>query len=114
MSGTLPLMQGTRDSQYASEDHKYFIFEVMRCSEETKVPGDPDCATPDAIDAWLDQKFLTFKVINKKIDFNSFEEVATRQNEAFVPNVPLASGTFCDTGHRFRRNKFQRTDSWLT
>lgn len=31
----------------------------------------------------------------------------------FVPNVPIAAGTFCDTGNRFRRNSFFRIDFWL-
>jgi len=71
-------MQGTRDSQYDKKDHAYIIYEIKRCEEDTKEAGDPDCADPDDIDAWLANKFATFKVINTKIDFNSFETVATR------------------------------------
>ena len=94
-------------------EHAYIIYEIKRCEPETMYPGDPDCASPEDIDKWLANKFATFKVINTKIDFNSFEVIATRQNEVFVPNVPLASGFFSDTGNRFRANNFYRTDFWL-
>jgi len=106
-------MQGTRDSQYAKKEHAYFVYDIRKCTDEVREASDPECAEPEAIDAWLSTKFATFKVINTKIDFNSFENIATRENEVFVPNIPLASGSYCDTGGRFRRNIFSRTDHWL-
>lgn len=97
-------MQGTRDSQVRRENHAYIIFEAWRCSEDTKEPGDPDCASDEDIVKWIDTKMLAMKVINKKIDFLDFGDTAVRQNEVFVPIVPMKAGQFSDTGNRFRYN----------
>lgn len=50
----------------------------MRCTEETRIQGDPECASEEDIDAWFGVKVATIKIINTKIDFNSFEDIATR------------------------------------
>jgi hypothetical protein len=42
-------LQGTRDSEVKKEDHAYITFEVLRCSEDTKIDetkpegGHPEC-----------------------------------------------------------------------
>lgn len=52
--------------------------------------------------------------MNEKIDFNDRDEKAVRLGEQFVPSIPIKSGTFTDAGHRYRYNKFLRTDYWYS
>ena len=40
--------------------------------------SDPDCAEMNEINDWLATKQLFLKVIDNKIDFNSYEELAVR------------------------------------
>jgi hypothetical protein len=107
-------LQGTRDSQYLLQDHAYIIFEIWRCTNDPsrKLQGYPDCAPADQIQKWMQTKYATFKVINQKIDFMDRGEFAVRNNEIFVPVIPLKWGKFSDTGYRFRYNDFQRYDYW--
>ena len=53
-------------------------------------------------------------MINEKIDFNDRDERAVRYNEVFIPSIPINSRVFSDTGHRYRYNKFLRTDEWYS
>lgn len=76
------------------------------------MPGYPDCAPENEIKDWISDKFMAFKVLNQKIDFSDRDEFAVRLNEVFVPSASLAAGTVCDTGYRFRYNKFERYDAW--
>ena len=39
--------------------------------------------------------------------------MAIRQNEIWMPSIPLKSGIFSDAGYRFRENKFLMKDNWL-
>ena len=66
----------------------------------------------DDIIAWTEKKRVTLKVINKKIDFLEFDPIAVRENEVYVPSVPLIDGSYADTGHRFRYNELNRVDNW--
>jgi len=52
------------------------------------------------------------KIIDNKIDFNSFEEFAIRQTEKWMPMIDISPGHFSDTGYRFRKNIFLRDDEW--
>jgi len=63
----------------------YFTIDVETCNEKTKLPGDPECATKSQIDEYMVRKFLVYRVINEKIDFGSFDNMATRQFEVYVP-----------------------------
>jgi hypothetical protein len=36
-------LQGTRDSEFLRQDHAYIVYEVFRCSDATKIAGDPQC-----------------------------------------------------------------------
>jgi hypothetical protein len=65
------------------------------------------------IKSWTEKKKVTLKVLNRKIDFMEFEPNAVRENEVYVPSVPLIDGKYADTGHRFRFNQFNRVDSWF-
>lgn len=106
-------MYGTRDDQIRLIEHGYFVFETLRCTEATRKANDPPCATEPEIDAWLADKVMGFRIINQKIDFSTYDEVAVRNNEVWLPVVNLETGTFCDTGYRHRRNTFSRVDSWF-
>ena len=59
--------------------------------------------TGDSIDNWLRNKVATMKVINSKIDFITFEDIAVRQNEVFVPTVNMYN-VYSDNGFRLRYN----------
>ena len=52
-----------------------------------------------------------FKVINKKVDLNNFDDYE-REYEIFFPSIPLSKGLFSDTGYRYRKNIFQGLDNW--
>jgi len=53
---------------------------MHKCSEATKVEGDPDCASKEEIDDWLLHKRALFKIINNEVDFN-MDSWHVRQNE---------------------------------
>lgn len=95
---------------YNIEDSSYIIFEIHKCTEATKFPGNPDCAPVSEIDAWIENKYAAFKMINQKIDFTDRDEFAVRFNEIYVPAIPIKSGIFSDTGYRWRYNIFERYD----
>jgi hypothetical protein len=59
--------------------------------------------TGDSIDNWLRNKVVTMKVINSKIDFITFEDIAVRQNEVFLPTVNMYN-VYSDLGFRLRYN----------
>lgn len=105
-------MQGNRDSVYNLKDSAYIIYEIHKCSNETKLPGYPDCKSDDEIEAWLENKYVMFKFINQKIDFTDRGEYAVRLNEVWFPSIPLKSGLYTDSGYRYRYNKFERYDHW--
>jgi hypothetical protein len=106
--------EGTRDSPLNEQDSAYIIYEFFKCSEDTKLPGYPECATPPEIETYLDDKKIGFKIINQKIDFNERGDTAVRYNEVFVQTIKMTAGLFSDTGHRFRYNIFNRVDHWIT
>jgi len=60
------------------KDHAYVIFEIHKCSNETRKEGDPECAEMSEINEWLTTKSLQFRMINNKIDFNNLNEYAVR------------------------------------
>lgn len=102
-------MQGTRDSLLLEQDHAYIIFEVTRCNDD-HIYKDPaiTCADPTAIDTFIQNKMVSMKLLNSKIDFYEFGETAVRFNEVFIPGVPMTH--YSDTGYRFRYNVFDRQD----
>ena len=65
-------LQGTRENALYQKDHAYIIYDVKRCSEATRVEGDPECAQSGEIDSWTHSKELSFRVLNKNVDFRSF------------------------------------------
>lgn len=67
----------------------------------------------DTIDNFLRKKKATFKVLNQKIDFTTFDKYAVRYNEVFIPTVDLAYPNYSDTGYRFRYNIFDRADGYF-
>lgn len=126
-------LQGTRDSTINEEDHSYIVYETVRCSEaeydnydanagypDVKIPRTP-CADPEVVEpevqsytnskAWTEKKIVAMKLLNTKIDFYDFSELAIRYNEVFIPGVPM--NMYSDTGYRFRYNEFERQDGWF-
>jgi hypothetical protein len=75
-------------------------------------PGDPPCASKEAIEAWIDKKSATYRYLNSKVDFISREDRAVSDFEIYLVQAPLKTGWFTDGGHRFRYNKFKRADHW--
>ena len=106
--------EGTRDSPLEEKDSAYVIYEFFKCSDATKEPGYPECASPSDIENYLETKKIGFKIINQKIDFNERGPKAVRFNEIFVQTIDMRAGKFSDTGHRFRYNIFNRIDHWVT
>jgi hypothetical protein len=49
-------------------------------------------------------------MLNKKINFLSFDEYAVRETELYIPAIPIAANLYTNTGYRFRRNYFDRND----
>ena len=94
------------------EDSAFVIYEIHKCSEKTMGPGYPECAKPDEIEAWINSKKATFKLISSKIDLTEMEERAVSFEELYLTQVPLKSGLYTDDGHRFRFNEFLRIDYW--
>lgn len=60
----------------------------------------------DSIATFCRLKKIAMKIINQKIDFTTFNEYAVRNNELFVPSVPMGFPSYSDTGYRFRYNYF--------
>ena len=50
----------------------------MKCQDDLRLDDDPACAPMNEINEWLETKQLHLKVIDNKIDFNSYEEMAVR------------------------------------
>lgn len=86
---------------------------MVRCSEDTRQEGDPECATTPEIDEWVGAKRIFVRVLNEKVDFKSWKTEAIRQNEIWVPMIPMNSGKFTDSGYRYRRNTFDKNDNWF-
>lgn len=61
---------------------------------------------------WTEEKIAAMKLLNTKIDFYDFSDLAIRYNEVFIPGIPM--NAYSDTGYRFRYNEFDRTDGWFT
>ena len=60
------------------KDNAFIYYEVLRCSEETRKVTDPECATEDAINEWTQHKSIGMRVINNKINFESFVSTSYR------------------------------------
>ena len=48
--------EGTRDSVVNEEDSAYGVIEIHKCSEATRLPNYPECATPSEIEKFLRPK----------------------------------------------------------
>ena len=119
---------GTRDWQYLSKDHAYVIYSVEKCTEGSRIltpldPAcnpeeeecesyDPECASLKEINEWLEGKKSMFLVTQYKADFAIGSQL--RQNEVYLPSVPLSGRFFNDVGYRYRKNNFEIEDDWYT
>lgn len=68
---------------------------------------DPECESLENINNWLKPKSIHVRVLNQKIDFSKKAAAqAIRQEEKWLPIIPLAPEKFSDVGLRYRENKF--------
>ena len=61
--------QGSKSHQTAGKNHAYTKVEVHICTEETRLPDDPKCATPSEIDSYLVGKYFYFTGLESVVDF---------------------------------------------
>ena len=69
------------------KEHSYLVYEFVKCHEEIRSPGDPECASMTEINEWLKYKAVHLRVLNDKIDFSKYDSAAVRQNEIWLPAV---------------------------
>ena len=53
------------------------------------------------------------RVIDNKVDFQSYGQLPFRQTEKWLKTIPLRPKTFTDGGYRIQENKVVRDDSWI-
>ena len=82
-------LEGTRDSAYIAEESIYGVAEILKCTEDSRMEGDPECATDPEIIEFLGAKRGLYKIISEQVDFNDRSEKAVRYNEIYTPSVPL-------------------------
>ena len=51
---------------------------MHKCSDATRGENDPECADMNEINEWLKTKALQIRVVDNKIDFDSYEDYAIR------------------------------------
>lgn len=102
-------LQGTRDSKVHKKEHSYLVYEFVKCTNEDKVDGDPDCAELETqngvvgINDWLENKKMRMRVLNENVDFNGlWDEGTMRTNEMWLPSVSLGGNVYVDNGYRIR------------
>ena len=71
-------MQGTRDSRVERKDHSYLVYEFLKCHEQIRNEGDPECASLQEINEWLRTKSVHLRVLDSKVDFSNFEHGSVR------------------------------------
>ena len=49
---------------------------------------------------------IHWSVLNEKLDFSKWDNDHIRQNEIWLPTLPMIPGKFTDSGYRFRENIF--------
>ena len=57
--------KGTRDSNYKREESAWGVVEFLKCTEDTRLPGYPECAPREEIDRFLERRRAIFKVISE-------------------------------------------------
>ena len=71
-------LQGTRNSEIELEEYSYVVFEVSNCNNDTRGENDPECATPEEINEWISTKQIQIRIVDNKIDFDSYSKNAVR------------------------------------
>lgn len=66
----------------------------------------------DEINEWIRPKSVHWRVMNDKMDLSQRDDVV-RQNEIWLPAIPMTPGKFTDSGYRFRENLLDKKDSWV-
>ena len=51
-------LEGTRDAQFLKQEHAYIIYEILKCHEDIREDGDPECASIEETNNWLKSKAL--------------------------------------------------------
>ncbi len=73
-------------------DHSIMRFEVEKCSEASRIEGDPECSSDEEIEDWLHNKKLKMKFIDQKIMFSNFDDENNLMRTEKVDTVSLHSG----------------------
>lgn len=98
-------LYGNLESPNNRKNSSYVVYEVLKCTEETRLPGYPKCKSDQEIEDWLETKYAMIRFLDHKIDF-TYGADPTRYGELWFPVVPLQSGFFTDSGYRYRYNEF--------
>ena len=53
-------LYGNKINVINEEDSSWIVLRVAQCSEETKAPGDPDCASDTEIEQYLKGMYILF------------------------------------------------------
>ena len=62
--------QSTLHGEIRGDKHVYNMIKVGECTNETKVDGDPECATDEEIEDYLSDKMFYPYVIDKQANYN--------------------------------------------
>ena len=73
------MLQGSKSRQTALKEVKYYWLRVDICSEETRLPNDPECANSTEIDEYLKDKYFYFTGLESVVNFRDFGEKAYRR-----------------------------------
>ena len=63
-------LYGTRDDKLKSKDSAYFRIKIAICSEKTRLKGDPECASGEEIDKYLQNKKIRVSIIEKQLNLH--------------------------------------------
>ena len=102
---------GTRDNIVNKIPTLFAIMYVDKCTEATRQPGDPKCASDEEISKWLETKKLVWYFISSKIELNSWDNPIRFQEQQMF-GMTIALDTFSDTGLRYRRNVLKSSNNW--
>lgn len=98
-------LQGTKESNAYDQKTVYTIVKVGRCDAKLN----SYCESDKNIDAWLSDKVLSLRYIQKSMNFKKEQYVAYSSQ---MLNAFTLYGEFTDAGYRFRPNIYDRVSKW--
>ena len=78
---------GTKDSLIRDVNFSYFIMNYGRCSNATRLPNDPPCATNSEIDEWAIGKSVQILGLSHDVDFDIENEESFNERYHYIANV---------------------------